>query len=230
MRVFAISDVHLSLGVENKSMDVFGTGWARHIQRLQEGWRDTVAPGDLVLLAGDISWAMCRQDAREDLFFLHTLPGTKVLLRGNHDFWWSGYSKVLSMLPPSLKAVQNNALRLGDICICGTRGWTAPGTAGFSEEEDRKLFEREKVRLRLSLEQLPKAGTLNLCMLHYPPFAEKGEPTDMVHILEEYPVQHVVYGHLHGKSGRSAFQGLYGETEYHFTSADALHFVPKRIL
>lgn len=125
-------------------MDVFGTGWARHIQRLQEGWRDTVAPGDLVLLAGDISWAMYRQDAREDLFFLHTLPGTKVLLRGNHDFWWSGYSKVLSMLPPSLKAVQNNALRLGDICICGTRGWTAPGTAGFSEEEDRKLFEREK--------------------------------------------------------------------------------------
>ena len=230
MRVFAISDVHLSLGVENKSMDVFGTGWARHIQRLQEGWRDTVAPGDLVLLAGDISWAMYRQDAREDLFFLHTLPGTKVLLRGNHDFWWSGYSKVLSMLPPSLKAVQNNALRLGDICICGTRGWTAPGTAGFSEEEDRKLFEREKVRLRLSLEQLPKDGTLNLCMLHYPPFTEKGEPTDMVHILEEYPVQLVVYGHLHGKSGWSAFQGLYGETEYHFTSADALHFVPKRIL
>ena len=223
MRVFAISDVHLSLGVENKSMDVFGTGWARHIQRLQEGWRDTVAPGDLVLLAGDISWAMYRQDAREDLFFLHTLPGTKVLLRGNHDFWWSGYSKVLSMLPPSLKAVQNNALRLGDICICGTRGW-------MNDPIEKKVLLRECGRLRMSLEEGKKSGKEPLVFLHYPPVFGGGECYEILDVLLEYGIRQVYYGHIHGYSSGYAINGIRNGIDFRLISCDFVQFNPVKIM
>lgn len=229
MGVYAISDVHLSTGVPNKAMDIFGPGWTNHMERLKEGWLDTVKPGDLVLVAGDISWATYMEDAMGDLFFLHNLPGQKVILRGNHDYWWSAYGKVRSGLPGSMKAVQNNVVQVGEICLCGTRGWVAPGMGNYSEEKDRKLFEREKIRLRLSLQGL-RADTMNICMLHYPPFNEKGEPTEFAEIIKEYPVHKVVYGHLHGKSGYGAFRGVWEGTEYVFTSADCLNFVPKRIL
>lgn len=229
MAVYAISDVHLSLGVSNKAMDVFGPGWANHMERLQEGWQKTVAPEDIVLIAGDISWATYMPDAMGDLLFLHNLPGQKVILRGNHDYWWSAYGKVRTNLPPSILAVQNNVVQVGDIHVCGTRGWTSPNMGNFSEEKDRKLFEREKIRLRLSLKGL-KEGEMNLCMLHYPPFTERGDPTEFAEIIAEYSVKKVVYGHLHGKSGYGAFQGMWGNTEYVFSSADCLGFVPKKIL
>ncbi|MBR0356305.1 MAG: metallophosphoesterase, partial [Clostridia bacterium] len=109
-RIFAIGDLHLSLSVENKAMDVFGPGWADHVNRLREGWQDTVGEEDLVLIPGDISWGLRLEEALADLDFIHGLKGTKMLLRGNHDYWWTGYSKVQSVLPPSIQAVQNNAL------------------------------------------------------------------------------------------------------------------------
>ena len=150
-RIFAIGDLNLSLSVENKAMDVFGPGWANHIQRLREGWQDTVGEGDLVLIPGDISWGLRLEEAEADLAFIHGLKGTKILLRGNHDYWWTGYSKVQSLLPPDMKAIQNNALRWGDAIVGGTRGWNTPLSADFSESKDRKIFEREKLRLDLSL-------------------------------------------------------------------------------
>lgn len=229
MALFAISDVHLSFGVENKAMDVFGRSWENHTARLEAGWRKVVGPGDVVLLPGDISWAMSLKDAKEDLWFLHRLPGIKVLLRGNHDYWWSGYSKVLSILPPSLYALQNNVLHIQDYHIAGSRGWLTPGNGPFCEEKDRKLLEREKIRLQLSLSQL-KEGQKNICILHYPPFNEKGQPSDFVSIIDQYPVDKVLYGHLHGSSGKCAFQGRYNAAEYFFVSADALGFVPVRIM
>ncbi|MBR4131662.1 MAG: metallophosphoesterase, partial [Oscillospiraceae bacterium] len=151
-RIFAIGDLHLSLSVENKAMDVFGPGWADHINRLREGWQDTVGEGDLVLVPGDISWGLRLAEAEADLRFIHGLKGTKILLRGNHDYWWTGYSKVQAILPPSIRAVQNNALLWGDAVIGGTRGWNTPMSADFSESKDRKIFEREKLRLSLSLQ------------------------------------------------------------------------------
>ncbi len=229
-RIFAIGDLHLSLSVENKAMDVFGPGWANHVSRLREGWQDTVGEEDLVLVPGDISWALRLEEAQADLAFIHELKGTKVLLRGNHDYWWTGYSKVQSVLPPSLRAVQNNALVWGDVIIGGTRGWNTPLSADFSETKDRKIFEREKQRLGLSLTAMDaREGRMKLCMLHYPPFNEKGEPTDFAKLLMNHGVKGCVYGHLHGRSCLGGFEGGFEGTEYHLASADHLRFVPKRI-
>lgn len=229
-RIFAIGDLHLSLSVENKAMDIFGPGWANHVTRLREGWQDTVGEADLVLVPGDISWGLRLEEAAADLRFIHQLKGTKVLLRGNHDYWWTGYSKVQSILPPSLKAVQNNALLWGDAIIGGTRGWNTPLSPDFSESKDRKIFEREKLRLSLSLGAMDaQAGRLRLFMLHYPPFNEKGEPTDFARLLVGHGVDHCVYGHLHGRSCLGGFEGAYEGTAYQLVSADYLQFVPRLV-
>ncbi len=211
-------------------MDVFGSGWTNHVARLREGWQDTVAERDLVLIPGDISWGLRLEEAAEDLAFIHGLPGEKMLLRGNHDYWWTGYGKVNGMLPKSIRAVQNNALIWQDVVIGGTRGWNTPLSADFSESKDRKIFEREKLRLGLSLNAMDaRDGRLKLFMLHYPPFNEKGEPSDFAKLLMGHGVDHCVYGHLHGRSCLGGFEGPYGETAYHLVSADHLKFVPKLI-
>ena len=229
-RIFAIGDLHLSLSVENKSMDVFGPGWANHVDRLREGWQDTVGEDDLVLVPGDISWGLRLEEAEADLRFIHQLKGTKVLLRGNHDYWWTGYSKVKSVLPPSVKAVQNDALLWNGVIVGGTRGWNTPLSPDFSEGKDRKIFEREKLRLGLSLRAMDDmAGRLRVVMLHYPPFNEKGEPTDFADLIRGHGVDHAVYGHLHGRSCLGSFEGDHEGTRYHLVSADHLQFVPRLI-
>jgi len=229
-RIYAIADLHLSQSVENKSMDVFGPGWADHVNRLREGWQDTVGEADLVLVPGDISWGLRLEEALADLNFIQGLKGTKVLLRGNHDYWWTGYSKVKSVLPPSLQAVQNDALCWNGAVIGGTRGWNTPLSPDFSEGRDRKIFEREKLRLNLSLRAMEgQSGRLRVFMFHYPPFNEKGAPTDFAAGLVGREVDHCVYGHLHGRSCLGGFEGTYEGTEYHLTSADHLRFVPKLI-
>ena len=229
-RIFAIGDLHLSLSVENNAMDVFGPGWANHVARLKEGWQDTVGEEDLVLVPGDISWGLRLEEALADLDFIHSLKGTKILLRGNHDYWWTGYSKVKSILPPSVKAVQNGALLWNGVIVGGTRGWNTPLSPDFSESKDRKIFEREKLRLGLSLQAMDaKAGRLRVIMLHYPPFNEKGEPTDFADMLRGHGVDHAVYGHLHGRSCLGSFEGEHEGTRYHLVSADHLRFVPRLI-
>ena len=200
-RIFAIGDLHLSLSVENKSMDVFGPGWANHVDRLREGWQDTVSEEDLVLIPGDISWGLRLEEAAADLDFIHSLKGSKILLRGNHDYWWTGYTKVQNILPPSIQAVQNNALVWGDAIIGGTRGWNTPASPDFSESKDRKIFEREKLRLGLSLTAMD---------------AREG-------------ADHCVYGHLHGRSCLGGFEGAYEGTAYHLVSADHLRFMPQLV-
>ena len=229
-RIFAIGDLHLSLSVENKAMDVFGPGWANHVTRLREGWQDTVGEADLVLVPGDISWGLRLEEAEADLRFIHQLKGTKVLLRGNHDYWWTGYSKVKSVLPPSVKAVQNDALLWNGVIVGGTRGWNTPLSPDFSESKDRKIFEREKLRLGLSLQAMDaKDGRLRVVMLHYPPFNEKGEPTDFADLIRGHGVDHAVYGPLHGRSCLGSFEGDHEGTRYHLVSADHLQFVPRLI-
>ena len=228
-RIFAIGDLHLSLSVKNKAMDVFGSGWANHVDRLREGWQDTVGEKDLVLIPGDISWGLRLEEAEADLAFIHSLKGAKILLRGNHDYWWTGYSRIQRILPPSIRAVQNNALVWGDAVIGGTRGWNTPMSADFSESKDRKIFEREKLRMAMSLSAMDVLeGQLRVFMLHYPPFNEKGEPTDFARLLTGH-VDRCVYGHLHGRSCLGGFEGNYEGTAYTLVSADHLRFVPRLI-
>lgn len=227
MKVFSIADVHLSLSVENKAMDVFGRRWEHHMEKLAAAWRETVGENDLVLINGDISWAMQFQDARSDLFYLHCLPGRKVLSRGNHDYWWTGYHRLLAELPPSMTAVQNNTVAVNGVYIAGTRLWNMPGSSVFKEEEDRKIYEREKLRLSMSLQGL-REGETNVVMLHYPPFFENGETSsEITALIEAAPVSFVVYGHLHGPAGAGAYEGTQNGVTYCFTAADRLNFRPK---
>lgn len=227
--IYAIGDLHLSLSVPNKAMDVFGAQWRDHADRIREAWQDTVSPDDLVLVPGDISWAMYLSDAQADLAFLGALNGTKLLLRGNHDYWWQSVTKVRTVLPPGMYALQNDVFRFGDVFVAGTRGWTVPASAHFKESADRKLYERELIRLDLSLNRLPTDAP-RIGMLHYPPFSESGEPSAFVERFTAARVSDVVYGHLHGVSARTAFTGTHDGVNYHLVSADTLRFVPKLIL
>ena len=227
-KIYAIGDLHLSHAVPDKAMDLFGAHWANHSERLQNAWSDRVHEDDLVLIPGDISWAMYLSEAAADLAFLGDLPGTKLLLRGNHDFWWSSVTKVRQALPKSVFALQNDTFRFGDLYVCGTRGWTVPESSHFKESADRKLYERERIRLDLSLSALPKDAPA-VGMLHFPPFSETGEKSAFAERFEAAGVSDVVYGHLHGASHRFAFNGEANGVRYHLVSADYLDFVPKRI-
>lgn len=227
MRIFAIADLHLSFSVE-KPMDVFGDAWADHTERLKAAWTEEVGADDLVLIPGDISWAMALPDAAADLVFIDALPGKKILLRGNHDYWWSSYQKVKSILPESIEAIQNNALMFNDIAIGGTRGWLSPANNAFTAA-DQKIYDREIGRLQLSLGAMPQSSK-KLVMLHFPPLDDKQRETPVSYMLEQYGVSDVVYGHLHGAAHKAAFVGEKNGVRYHFAAADYLGFSPLRIL
>lgn len=227
MKVFAIGDLHLSLNAD-KPMDVFGENWSGHFERICEAWNAFVAPGDIVLLPGDLSWAMHLEDAMEDILAVAALPGRKVLLRGNHDYWWNSISKLRAQLPEGMYALQNSALCLDGVAVAGSRGWVCPGSAGF-DAADQKIYERECIRLALSLQSMP-AADVRIAMLHYPPWNERRQPSGFTALLEEYRVQEAVYGHLHGKSCANALEGLYNGVRYTLCSADHLSFAPKLIL
>ncbi len=227
--VYAIGDLHLCLSVRDKSMEVFGSHWAGYLGRLETTWRELVTDEDLVLVPGDVSWAMKTGQAQEDLSFLGALPGKKVLLRGNHDYWWSSYHQVCAALPGGVSAIQNNVYTHQHIAVAGSRGWLTPVHAAFSEARDGTIFAREMIRLKLSLDML-SPDTCNIVMLHYPPFSEKGAPSPFAELIAQYPVRQVVYGHLHGQAAAHAFEGEYAGIPYALVSADHLAFRPKRLL
>lgn len=226
--IYAIGDLHLSSSGQ-KPMDVFGEAWTNHQMNIEAHWHDRVRPDDIVLIPGDISWAMTLEEADSDLQFIGRLPGTKVMIRGNHDYWWSGISKVRAHLPAGLYAVQNDSVMTGNVVICGTRGWLLPNHPLFGPD-DTRLMHREAERLRLSLAQADKTGLDKICMIHYPPLAQSGEPTVFSELLEEYGVNVCVYGHLHGNTHRFAFEGVKNEVRYQLTSADYIGFDPVKVL
>ena len=226
MSIYAIGDLHLSNSV-NKPMHVFGVAWEQHDQRIANAWRDTVKETDIVLLPGDFSWAMHVDDVRADFAYLHELPGKKIMIRGNHDYWWNSATKIRALLPPSVSIIQNDSLSVGDIHIGGTRGWACPGSSGFTSA-DEKLYLRECARLDLSINKLPADG-LRIILLHYPPFNEKWESSAFSERIKAAKINIVVYGHLHGRSCRGAFEGVRDGTAYHLVSADHVGFCPKRI-
>ncbi len=230
MRVFAIADPHLS-SASDKPMDVFGAHWEGHPEALFAGWREVVGEEDLVLVPGDISWALRFEEAMPDLEALAALPGTKVLLRGNHDYWWPSIGKLRRALPARMHALQNDALKFGDVVIAGTRGWVCPGSSEFSEQ-DAKIYARELGRLKLSLaaaRKLQQQGDKLVVMLHYPPTNLRLEPSGFTELLLEAEPDALVFGHLHGDDGKRVIREL-GDIAVHFVAADALGFIPKLIL
>ena len=226
MAIFVVGDLHLSLGGD-KPMDVF-EGWEGYLPKLEANWRTLISPQDTVILAGDTSWAMKLEDTKTDFAFIQNLPGQKWLLKGNHDYWWGSISKVRDMLPCCMYALQNDTVELGSVTIAGSRGWICPGSSGFDPETDQKIYDREVIRLQLSLSGA-KQGSRIIVMLHYPPFNEKRAPSGFTEIFEKYGVERVIYGHLHGKACRNAFEGIRNGIEYTLCSADHLDFVPKLI-
>ena len=221
MDIYAIGDLHLP-GGDNKPMEVFGAHWEGHFARICQDWRERVTEDDVVLIPGDISWAMQIEDALPDLRAIGELPGKKIILRGNHDYWWCGISRLREILPEGMYAVQNDAMRLGDTAFCGTRGWTLPTSQAA---EDEKIYSRELLRMEMSLDRAKKLGAEHLVvMCHYPPLGDRGEETRLSQLLSRYEADDVVYGHLHGASLRGAVTGVYSGVRYHCVSCDGLDF------
>ena len=217
MKVFAISDPHLSFA-HPKPMNIFGSKWENYWDKIVEDWQNKVTDDDVVLIAGDVSWAIDIKDAVEDINAIAELNGTKVIIRGNHDYWWSSYSKVRGILGERFYAVQNNAMRIGSLIVCGSRGWQP-----YGNEDDKKIYNRELIRMKLSLDEMTKLrgeGDKVVVMTHYPPFNVDLSNNEMTDIINGYDVDAVVYGHLHGKDCRAEKLVTKGRTQYYLTSCD----------
>ena len=220
MKIFAISDLHLSFSTD-KPMEIFGKAWENYVEIVAENWKAKVGEDDAVLLAGDLSWAMKLEDALADINFIGGLPGHKVIIKGNHDFWWNSISRLREALPPKFFAIQNDSIRIGDFLICGTRGWTVPEAE--AQEEDKKIYAREVLRLKLSLEHMRaqrKEGDKVICMMHFPPFNSRREPSEFTELIYENKVDCVIYGHLHGKDCRADKKMIISGIPYYLTSVD----------
>ena len=225
MRIFAIGDLHLP-GGDDKPMDVFGDHWEEHFARIAADWREKVAPEDVVLIPGDTSWAMQLPAALPDLNAIGELPGRKILIKGNHDYWWTGIGQVRRVLPEGMSALQHDTADLGCAVVTGTRGWAYPTEATPLSAEDERVFNREMIRLELALQSAVKlAGERPIIvMLHYPPLYIQDRDTPFTALLERYPVHTVIYGHLHGAGIRAGFSGQHHGIRYMLTSCDSLEF------
>ena len=210
-------------------MDVFGALWKDHPERIAAAWDATVAPGDTVLVPGDVSWARDLEEARGDLAWIGARPGVKLLLRGNHDGWWTSIAKVRRALPDGCHALQNDAFDFGDVVLVGARGWTAPDDP-MALPGDAAIFTRELDRLRLSIADADRRfGRLSprVAMVHYPPWILGRAPTEVVSVLRQGGVRTCVYGHLHGADHALGVQGEREGIRFHLVAADAIGFAPR---
>ena len=228
MALYAIGDLHLSFS-DDKPMDVFGDAWKDHAEKLKKGFA-ALQEDDVCVLCGDLSWAMDLDGARQDFRFIDSLPGTKLLLKGNHDYWWNTAAKLRAFFEEngfaSLEILHNNCFFYGDYALCGTRGWFYEEEKGG--EHDKKILRREALRLETSLKAAGERE--KLVFLHYPPLYRHYECPELLELLERYRVRLCCYGHLHGKSCLGAFNGWRGGTQFRLLSADYVDFTPQRIL
>ena len=228
MSLYAISDLHLSFNVD-KPMDIFGDKWLLHERKIENNWQKLISDDDTVLIAGDISWGMKESESKDDLDWVNSLPGKKIISKGNHDYWWGSIKKLNSSYDKT-KFIQNNFYTYNDYAICGTRGWICPGSDKFTEK-DKKIYDRELIRMELSLSEAKKNGYEKfIVMIHYPPVNEKFEMSGFTNIFQKYNVDKVIYGHLHGMTEDKLSSKLKGNIEYIMTSSDYLDFCPKKIL
>lgn len=243
MTVWAIADLHLAFSTPDKSMEFFEGHWIDYTNKIEKNWKERVKADDLVLLAGDISWAMKLPEAKIDFDWIDALPGTKVMIRGNHDYWWDSISQLRAILPPSLHAIQNDVFKWNGIEIGGARLWDTPEYSYSSyvayknnprarEKEDspsdaEKIFLRDLGRLETSLKQMK--GDKRIAMVHYPPIGPDLAPSRASTILEKYKINHCVFGHIHLVPPNTVPLGTARGVAYHLTSADYLLFAPERI-
>ncbi len=232
MAIFVIGDLHLSFGTD-KPMDKFG--WGNHSEKIKENWLQNVEPQDTVILPGDFSWGMSFEEVYQDFVFLNALPGTKILSKGNHDYWWNTITKMENYLQENgfekIYFLQNNSYLVEDKIIVGTRGWT---TLNWKTENGYKLLKRENERLKLSInlgiEQFGEDKEI-LCFLHYPPFFKESVPEeiDFLKTMQDNHITKCYYGHLHGNSHREAFEGEKNGIHFSLVSSDYLGFQLKLI-
>lgn len=227
MSLFAIGDTHLSFSC-NKPMDVF-RGWDNYTQRLENNWRAVITENDTVLIAGDISWAMKLEDAKEDFAFLENLPGRKIIMKGNHDYWWQTKKKLDEFIEAcgfeTVDILFNNAYRIGDYTVCGSRGWFYDAETS----EDKKVLLREAGRLQRSIDEAKLLGGEPIVFLHYPPVTLSQSCDEIMQVLKTNGIRRCYYGHLHGHSVNFAFNGELDGIEFRLISADFLSFCPKLI-
>lgn len=223
MKIYSISDLHLDIN-NTKPMDIFGPVWHDYLDKIVIDWRERVTDEDVVILAGDYSWAMKLEDVVPDFDFLRNLPGKKIIIRGNHDYWWSSVSRVREKLPPNTYALQNDAIKIGEYIFCGNRGWIIP-EGKYDTAENRKIYARELIRLELSLQSAKKLQTADekiVFITHYPPFNKNIEPSEYTRLIEQYGVSFVVFGHLHGYVNPKMYFNDINGVKYYLTSCDTL--------
>ena len=221
MSIYTISDLHLSLGMD-KPMDIFGNNWKNHEKKIRDNWIKKVKKEDLVLLPGDFSWAMYIEDAKKDFEYLNELPGTKLLLKGNHDYWWESIKKMREFLKnnnfKNIDFIYNNSYIWENKIIVGTRGWSE------QEENPEKIIRRENLRLEMSikdgLQRFGEDKEIIVCM-HYPPFnGYTKEELNLVKTMKKYNAKICIYGHVHGEVGKDAKQGMIDGIRFIMASSD----------
>lgn len=229
MKIWAISDLHLSF-FSNKPMAIFGDKWKDHEKKIKLAWEQLVSKDDVVICPGDTSWGTKLKEVEEDLSWIGKLPGSKILIKGNHDYWWTQFKKVKSMMPPSCFPIQNNAITVRNFVVAGGKG--CPSHDENLSEKDKKIYNRELVRLKLSLDYANKIAPSKeiIVAMHFPPFSVKKKQTAFTSLIEKHNVKTCIYGHLHGKKAfKEAPTGNMNGIKYHLISSDYLDFVPKKI-
>ncbi|RKD30560.1 metallophosphoesterase [Thermohalobacter berrensis] len=228
MAVYGIADLHLD-PIGDKPMDIFGENWVDHEKKIFNHWNKVISDDDLVLIPGDISWALKLDEAKVDLTKIDELPGIKVIGKGNHDYWWGTKSKLNSLKLNSIHFLYNDHFIYKDIAICGTRGWPSKDSEEF-DPHDEKVFNREVNRLELSLNSVCKQVNKIIVMLHYPPFNIDKTPNEFVEVMKKYNVEVCVYGHLHSEGHKFAVEGKIDGIDFHCISCDYINFKLKKIM
>ena len=226
--IYSIADLHLSFGT-NKPMDVF-SGWTNYTERIRTNWQRLVEPDDTVVIAGDISWAMKLNDINQDFEYIQSLNGKKIILKGNHDYWWTTKSKMDKYISDSgfdsISILHNNYYVIEDTAICGTRGWFYDA----EKDEDMLILKREVGRLKMSIEPAVSAGYKPVVFLHYPPIYNGMECTEIMDVLREYEIEKCFYGHVHGgNAAKKAFIGEKDGISFRLIACDYVNFTPLSI-
>ena len=230
MSVFVLADLHLCLGDPSKTMSIF-SGWQDYQERIKKHWLELIKNEDTVVLPGDISWGMSLAEAAPDFHFINELPGEKIIIKGNHDYWWSTMKKMEDFLAAegcsTIKILHNNHYRYGEYGICGTRGWVnMPG-----ETQDEKVLKREVQRLETSIKSALAEGLKPIVFLHYPPIFATNFNYDILEILYRYNISDCYYGHIHGRSAHDlCIKNTYDGINFHLIAGDYLQFIPEKIL
>ena len=220
--IYGIGDLHFDHS-KQKPMDIFGENWIGHEENIIENWEAKVKEDDLVLIPGDISWALKLDQAYLDLKRIDDLPGKKIFIKGNHDYWWQSLKKIKNLNLSSLYFLQNTAYNLEEVGIGGTRGWISSDSEAFNEK-DEKIFKRELLRLRNSLSQISKDAKYRIAMIHYPPFNMKMETNEFVEVMKEFNIDLCIYAHLHAEGHKFIREGKIDGIDFYCLSSDYLEF------